>query len=1349
MPENYKRRPAAWRRAIAGLSAFSTVFALAVTVPGQAFAAETKTDKWLGQEVIQSKSAQPGDPHTVSGTVRLEGSQVGGLTTYNIGAWKKDQTLAGATIYVQWSDKGVLSPIYSTTSDANGNWTVLLEPFNLGFNDVRTFDGQPHFLSGGPEKIKVWAQSPNPDEYEFFWAYGQSLAPKSEVLDINYGAIAWSPSGDNVQGVSVFFVPKIKTEDYLGIHKPKDQWVNNSDRLVAGGYGQMTGRVYWENGGGLAAKLSWAAVRNYHRPYDKAIGGQKIVASYLHDFAIAKIIEHFEAVKATEFPGVEEFRDDNWTVEYENKIQSWIKEQIKSNPNWIAETVETTSGDDGQYVIQFNGIYGPWPGSAGKVGDKYDTVAKSPSDGNWNMGAISEYWTTDTSKHVNWEWMNVTLAHEDINGNTKLGPIEGTGFIDPWLGGRWSGRYGFNFGNSYKKQEQSNNGGWSAVNYESASSGPANYWKNVDFGLTLTRALFSIVDYDTKENPARPGTQIQTTATGLQPIGDQKYAVEWSEVGIDGKLTKAIKTCNDLELSDQGVLSSCDFEVPSNASDGTIYQATLYPISDANTYEKDSAIALDSFVVRNEIPGSLFEEFEATSFFQGTDIKELTAEGLPSGLEIDSNQQLVGKPTETGVFRVKFNGVGPGSINPPEYAAARRIIVTDTPLEEALRDSEYSQVVSPTGYEDEDLSTELVKDSITVEGLPTGLKFDQASGTITGTPTQDVDATEDNPNVTVEYTVKYGNNLELRFTNKVPLRVSSDEAVKYTPKYAPTTATAGQQSQSQPPTFTKAGEVGDVSKPQGTKFAIDETNLPADIAAAMVEIDEDTGVITLTTPSDSRAIAWDIPVIVTYSDDSTDKVTAPFGLLDSDGDGLSDEKEQQIGTNPDKADTDGDGINDGDEINGSKNPFKDQKHDPAGEPGNTDPLNPDTDGDGINDGAEINTKVDENGQTVDDPSQTDEKSNPNKVDTDDDGLSDQEESDFGTNPNKADTDGDGINDGDEVNGSKNPFPENKYLEDRAPGNTDPLNPDTDGDGVNDGAEINTKVDENGQTVDDPSQTDEKTDPNLNSNDSDGDGLSDEKEQQIGTNPDKADTDGDGINDGDEINGSKNPFKDQKHDPAGEPGNTDPLNPDTDGDGINDGAEINTKVDENGQTVDDPSQTDEKSNPNKVDTDDDGLSDQEESDFGTNPNKADTDGDGINDGDEVNGSKNPFPENKFDENGAPGNTNPKVADTDGDGVNDGDEINTMVDENGKTVPNPAQTDEKTDPNYDPSKDSDGDGLTDEEEDKLGTDKNNADTDGDGINDGDEVNGSKNPFPENKFDENGAPGNTNPKVADTDG
>jgi len=55
--------------------------------------------------------------------------------------------------------------------------------------------------------------------------------------------------------------------------------------------------------------------------------------------------------------------------------------------------------------------------------------------------------------------------------------------------------------------------------------------------------------------------------------------------------------------------------------------------------------------------------------------------------------------------------------------------------------------------------------------------------------------------------------------------------------------------------------------------------------------------------------------------------------LDSDGDGLTDDEERRIGTNPFNADTDGDGIPDGDEIRLG-----------------TDPLRADTDGDGIIDG---------------------------------------------------------------------------------------------------------------------------------------------------------------------------------------------------------------------------------------------------------------------------------------------------------------------------------------------------------------------------------------------------------------
>jgi hypothetical protein len=63
-----------------------------------------------------------------------------------------------------------------------------------------------------------------------------------------------------------------------------------------------------------------------------------------------------------------------------------------------------------------------------------------------------------------------------------------------------------------------------------------------------------------------------------------------------------------------------------------------------------------------------------------------------------------------------------------------------------------------------------------------------------------------------------------------------------------------------------------------------------------------------------------------------------FGVpVDTDADGLEDQREQGLGTDPAHWDTDGDELSDGDEVIIWK----------------TDPLNPDTDGDGFFDGAEI------------------------------------------------------------------------------------------------------------------------------------------------------------------------------------------------------------------------------------------------------------------------------------------------------------------------------------------------------------------------------------------------------------
>lgn len=128
--------------------------------------------------------------------------------------------------------------------------------------------------------------------------------------------------------------------------------------------------------------------------------------------------------------------------------------------------------------------------------------------------------------------------------------------------------------------------------------------------------------------------------------------------------------------------------------------------------------------------------------------------------------------------------------------------------------------------------------------------------------------------------------------------------------------------------------------------------------------------------------------------------------VDSDGDGLLDDEERQLGTDPNKADTDGDGLTDYQEVR--------LYH--------TNPLNPDTDGDGLTDGEEVITY----------------HTDPLNPDTDGDGLTDGSEVlTYHTDPLNPDTDGDGLTDGSEVN---------TY-------HTNPLDKDTDHGGINDGVEV--------------------------------------------------------------------------------------------------------------------------------------------------------------------------------------------------------------------------------------------------------------------------------------------------------
>ncbi|MDI1430529.1 MopE-related protein [Polyangium sorediatum] len=489
-------------------------------------------------------------------------------------------------------------------------------------------------------------------------------------------------------------------------------------------------------------------------------------------------------------------------------------------------------------------------------------------------------------------------------------------------------------------------------------------------------------------------------------------------------------------------------------------------------------------------------------------------------------------------------------------------------------------------------------------------------------------------------------------------------------------------------------------------------------------------------------------------DDGVSDGEEPDGNVDTDGDGL---------INALDPDSDDDGLFDGTELGKDcTNPATDpdaQSCRPDADPSTTtDPLDPDTDNGGVKDGDEdtnLNGKIDAGERDPNDPQ--DDSNAP--TDSDGDGLSDDLEEQIGTNPNDADSDDDGVLDGQEPNPSadtdgdglinaldpdsdndglfdgtemgkdcSNPATDTskgKCIADEDPSTTtSPLDADTDKGGVSDGSE---DVNRNGKV--DPGEID----PNNGSDDStkldnDGDGLTDDYETEIGTNPNDGDSDDDGVPDGEEPNPTddtdgdglinaldpdsdgdglkdgtemgkdcSNPATDTSKGncvPDGDNGatTTSPVNADTDGGGVSDGDEDTDKdgvVDPNERDPNDP-QDDNVVPP--TDSDNDGLTDDEEAELGTDPNDADSDDDGVPDGQE------PKPGEDTDKDGLINALDP---DSDNDGLFDGTELglgcsNPATNAAAETcIPDADMGKTKTDPL---DADTDNGGLKDGEEDK---------------------------------------------------
>ena len=482
------------------------------------------------------------------------------------------------------------------------------------------------------------------------------------------------------------------------------------------------------------------------------------------------------------------------------------------------------------------------------------------------------------------------------------------------------------------------------------------------------------------------------------------------------------------------------------------------------------------------------------------------------------------------------------------------------------------------------------------------------------------------------------------------------------------------------------------------------------------------------------------PNVDTESNDDWISYFANSALLDTDGDGLSDDDEiNRFFTEPGVIDTDDDGFTDFEEIYYYY----------------TDPLDKfdfwvDADSDGLRDDWELKNNLnsdssDTDGDFISDWLEVFHGSDASEIDTldeDQDGLLDLWESIYNLDDPNEDWDADGLTNLEEYLNETNPYlddTDGDWLIDGFEVNrygTNPLLFDTDGDGVGDGIELEWHL----------------TDPTSSDSveiDTDQDGIPDDWEAANGMNPAELDdfdidTDMDGLPNYLEYWLRTDPGDPNSQSPDSTDGelweNGDltfssrvaESDFDFDGDGLSDQYELEHNLDIFNADAD-------------ADSDEDGFTNMEEFTQGTHPNEEDTDFDGLLDNveliegvtvstfDILSGT---IAEQTF-------HTNPLEPDSDFDGFTDHEELVTGVVllATGETVYlNPMSNDTDGDGigdftewsiGFNPVDPSDGaadlddDGLSNADELARGTDIDDVDSDGDNLFDGWEVANGYNP------------------------
>ena len=806
------------------------------------------------------------------------GVQTGGSLNLPLaGATGEEFTpIAGVRGYFQWFEKWgnteYSSPIYTAVSDASGRLNIACKPYVAVDGQIIKFDADPT-ASGGHEKYKFWVdKSSIPEGYQLQYITGEQMVFPIDVLTPTQGGSGSNTASNTHNNWKILLMQQPK----VSMHKAaKDTPVQ------AGDGGRMTGTVSWDYFS-TSAGVNWYGIAQHTTPAPEVV----VKASYLSDYAMSRIYSNDAVSAIGGLKGPDDIRGTGWTSAQEAKLQKWIKEQVKADPDkWIAETVSAKTGPDGKYIIQFNGTWGPVNNKKAatykREADKYNwgdahtwtkeevkrlgTIADKPEDGNFRLGV--QYWNM---KHINYDWLFVSTEG-----------TEGLRVITP-------------YNNNYYTAMNSSWGihnGWSGAGFGVGVTDSTNSTLRSDFVLGVNDVNFNIVKYNTEDHTAIPGDVAETSTTGL-PYSNtsDSYRIVWYDK--DGK---EVKSGAVQKPDSTGKLKSEPLDTK-GVTETTIYTAKLYRVDSKGNNAQ--LIAQDSFAVDvNHMFISRYDQVTLENpIAKDDDMKgaKYYAQDLPKDLEIaEADGTISGKAKEAGLYNIHYKTVIPDEAGDVEGVRYRYMAVTDTPLKAGEVGVEYSQDVKPVPAKDPNNKDYIFKvKSVEFTKPIAGLSItgDEASGfKITGKPTEKVVATQDTlngdpgPNVKVTYDIYKTNDKGEEYLAKkghidlVPLEVKSGESAKYDPKYTAVDGTVGKAATVATPKFldqTSTADPKPEANPQPTikKYALG-TGAPEGAS-----VDPATGVVTYKPTLADAGKTIEIPVVVTYSDDTTDETTAPINV---------------------------------------------------------------------------------------------------------------------------------------------------------------------------------------------------------------------------------------------------------------------------------------------------------------------------------------------------------------------------------------------------------------------------------------------------------------------------------------